>query len=79
MVPFLRHIAEAHGTPVQGAAVPGDLALVPVRYPENHPDGGGLSRAVGADQTENARFGHREAQVVHRFFVAEGFADVPDR
>ena len=74
--PFLGHIAHTHPISIQRLAVPEDVALVLVHDAEDHADGGGFPRPVGADKAENPRFVHGKADGIHRFFRSKRFADM---
>lgn len=55
-----------------------DLALVRVKEVDDHPHGGGLSRAVWTDKAINRAFGNREREVIGGRDALERFCDVAD-
>ncbi len=59
-------------------ALDADPAGVRFEQTADHLDGGGLAGAVGTQQAEDLALLHRQADILHGFQVAEGFAEVAD-
>ena len=62
--------------PHQLLALQHDGALIRTQLAIDHVEGGGLARAIGANQGQQLARGHVKADAVHRFDAPKGLAQV---
>mgnify|MGYP000471954893 CR=1 FL=1 len=77
--PFLGHVADAAaGVGVEGGAPPGHRAGVGGEHAHDDAHGGGLPRAVGADEADELIVSHGQGEGVEGLDAPESFGQMTD-
>ncbi len=72
--PHIAHHFEIAGQCL--VAIDIDLARIGLQEAADHLDGGGFASPVGSQQAKDLALLHTQADIIHRFECAEGFADI---